>query len=64
MVVASDGLWEQLNNIDVMRIIKENSYKKPEDIWSILYQAAKDKWIECDKIIDDITIIIASIIKL
>ena len=64
IIIASDGLYQYLNNEDIVEIIKD-FYKEriiidknEEKLLEILYETAKSKWEENDDCIDDITIIL------
>ena len=64
IIIASDGLYQYLNNEDIVDIIKD-FYKErlifdknEEKLLEILYETAKVKWEENDDCIDDITIIL------
>jgi len=60
MVIASDGVWEFLNNIDIVKMVvpyyEQNNLEGACDI--VLNAAVKSWQEEEDTIIDDITLII------
>ena len=58
IIIASDGLWEYVQNEEVTNIVK-NLYEKndPDLIVNELYKFSHERWKEKDCGIDDITII-------
>lgn len=59
IVIASDGIWEFLENEHVAEIIWPFFVKhSPEAAGNALVRAAAQKWKENDTVIDDITCII------
>ena len=59
IIVASDGIWEFLENEQVAEIIWPFFVKhSPEAAGNALVRAAAQKWKENDTVIDDITCII------
>ena len=58
IIIASDGLWEYMNNEDVTDIIKKQIGKNdPDLIVNELYKKSINRWMLKDQGIDDITII-------
>jgi serine/threonine protein phosphatase PrpC len=58
MVVATDGLWEVLKMIDVLKILKLNYFKTAEELAEMLKEEAYSRWKQNEKIVDDITVIV------
>lgn len=59
IIVASDGIWEFLENEQVAEIVWPYFVKhSPEAAGNALVRAAAQKWKENDTVIDDITCII------
>lgn len=57
IVVASDGLWEFVDNTDVVEMISGTS--NPTESVEILVKEANSRWIQEEQVIDDTTIIVA-----
>jgi len=61
VICATDGIWEYLNNEDVMNIVKESyiNGEKAEEACELLIKKATDSWKkENSKTIDDISCVI------
>ena len=59
MVIASDGIWEFLNNKKVVNIVWPFYEKKdPEGACKALIKEATDWWNKEDIVVDDITVIV------
>jgi serine/threonine protein phosphatase PrpC len=59
IIIASDGVWEFLENEEVAEIVWPFFVKhSPEAAGNALVRAAAQKWKENDTVIDDITCII------
>lgn len=58
IIIASDGVWEFLNNIKVAEIVSPY-YKNndPDGACKALIKEATDYWIKEDIVVDDITVI-------
>jgi serine/threonine protein phosphatase PrpC len=69
MIIASDGLWEFLENEIVKRLINIKIVEtvgkmlsqgsNTKSICEYLYDESQKKWIDEEGVIDDITIILA-----
>jgi serine/threonine protein phosphatase PrpC len=58
-VIASDGLWEYVNNEEVVEIVGKYHEKNDCDgTVSELYELSRERWVKFDDYIDDISIII------
>ena len=59
IVIASDGLWEYVNNNEVADIVgKYHEMNDCDGAVSKLYEIAKERWVKYDDYIDDISIIV------
>ena len=59
IVIASDGLWEYVNNEEVVEIVGKYHEKNDCDgAVSELYELSRERWVKYDDYIDDISIII------
>ena len=61
MILASDGIWEYMNNDDCSRIVKpyyEAEIGNPQEIANALVKEAFRKWKRNETCIDDITCIV------
>ena len=60
VVIASDGLWEYVNNESCVEIAQEYYAKNimREELTEVLYREAKKRWKENNINIDDITIVV------
>ena len=59
VVIASDGLWEYVNNNEVADIVgKYHEMNDCDGAVSKLYEIAKERWVKYDDYIDDISIIV------
>ena len=62
IVIASDGLWEYVNNEEVVEIVGKFQEKNDCDgAVSELYELSRERWIKFDDYIDDISIIVVFI---
>ena len=62
IVIASDGLWEYVNNEEVVEIVGKYQEKNDCDgAVSELYELSRERWIKFDDYIDDISIIVVFI---
>ena len=60
IIVASDGIWEFMSSDEVVEIVKDFYLRNDlEDALDYLYNESSKRWISKEKIIDDITVIIA-----
>ena len=57
IVIATDGLWEFVTNTDVIDVI--NNSKNSQEAVNTLCSMAWKKWYSIEKVVDDITIIVA-----
>ena len=60
MVICSDGIWEFINNEEVMKIA--NSYYLKKDAYGLcqdLTKIATENWLKEDIVVDDITVVAA-----
>jgi len=59
VVIASDGLWEFMENEEVSRIVGPYyDDNQPEAAANAVRKAAHTRWIEEEEVIDDITVVI------
>jgi serine/threonine protein phosphatase PrpC len=59
VVIASDGLWEFMDNEEVSRIVGPfYDQNLPESAANALVKAAHARWLEKEEVIDDITVVI------
>ena len=59
VIIASDGLWEYVNNEEVLDIVSFfYEVKDCDGAVSKLYEMAHDRWVKYDEYIDDISIIV------
>ena len=61
MILASDGIWEYMNNDDCSRIVKnyyEAEIGNPQEIANNLVKEAFRKWKRSETCIDDITCVV------
>lgn len=59
IVVASDGIWEFLENIEVVKMVDSFGKDKVQEAADALAEKAYKRWIdEEEDLVDDITIII------
>lgn len=59
IIIGSDGVWQYLNNIDILDIIYDENKEKEiskEYVCKSIVSKAKKKFIENDEYVDDITI--------
>jgi serine/threonine protein phosphatase PrpC len=59
IIIGSDGIWQYLNNSDILDVIYEENREKEnskENIGKKIINKAKKKFIENDECVDDITI--------
>ena len=59
IIIGSDGIWQYLNNSDILDVIYEENREKEnskENIDKKIINKAKKKFIENDEYVDDITI--------
>ncbi|CAI2387570.1 unnamed protein product [Moneuplotes crassus] len=59
LILATDGLWEQFSVIEVLKFLKQHHRKDISEMTELLVSLSREKWAKNEKIIDDITIIIA-----
>ena len=58
-MIASDGLWEYVNNEEVVEIVGKYQEKNDCDgAESELYELSRERWVKYNDYIDDISIII------
>ena len=59
IILGSDGIWQYINNMDIVDIIYEMNQEKENSIKNVckkIINKAKTKFIENDEYVDDITI--------
>lgn len=54
LIVATDGLWDQLSNSEAVNIAANHS--EPGEAVSALLDEARSRWLEREKNVDDITV--------
>ncbi len=59
IVVATDGLWEFVSNEETINMV--SSYESPTSAVEVLVKEARQRWLEEEQVIDDTTIIVASL---
>ena len=59
MLIASDGVWEFMENEEVMGMIKQfYDQNNLEECCEYIYQESKKRWLKEEEVIDDITMIL------
>jgi serine/threonine protein phosphatase PrpC len=61
LVIASDGIWDRINNEEVMTTIATKFYpsRDAEGACTFLVKTAAERWQSEQGMVDDITIVIA-----
>ena len=54
LIVATDGLWDQLSNSEAVNIA--SNYSNPGEAVGALVEEARRRWLEREKNVDDITV--------
>ena len=57
LIMASDGLWEFIENQEVLDLIADTP--EPKAAVDLLVQEAADRWMREEQVIDDTTVIVA-----
>lgn len=59
LVIATDGLWEFVSNQETINMV--SSVKSPAVSVDVLVKEARKRWLEEEQVIDDTTVITASL---
>lgn len=61
LVLASDGLWEFMDDQCVVDMVVEHSAKDPNAICEILINEAKNRWMAEEEVVDDTTVVLVNL---
>ena len=59
LIIASDGLWEFIDNQEALDLIKDVPRDNPEAAVDILAKESHKRWMREEQVVDDTTIAVA-----